>query len=71
MIKQEKAYIYGRHAVMEALENTPEIIEKLYVDLAPDRELSSLIMKHNIRMERFTSSPRPAREPPAPPGRLD
>ena len=60
MIKQEKAYIYGRHAVMEALENTPEIIEKLYLDLDPDRELSSLIMRNNIRMERFDSRFLPA-----------
>ena len=51
----DKTYIYGRHAVLEALENTPSVIEKLYVDLAPDRELSSLIMQHHIKMERFDS----------------
>lgn len=55
MLKAEKAYIYGRHAVYEALENTPQIIEKIYLDLAPDRDLNFLITKNHIKMERFDS----------------
>ncbi len=44
-----KIFIYGKHALMEALQNTPQIIRKVF--LAPDlhdKELSTLLAKHNI-----------------------
>ncbi|MDO8593313.1 MAG: 23S rRNA (guanosine(2251)-2'-O)-methyltransferase RlmB [bacterium] len=44
-----KIYIYGKHALMEALQNTPRVIRKVF--LAPDlrdTELRILLTKHNI-----------------------
>ena len=44
-----KVYIYGKHALMEALANTPQVIRKVY--LAPDlrdTELRALLEKNNI-----------------------
>lgn len=44
-----KVYIYGKHALMEALLNTPQVIRKAF--LAPDLkdvELVALLKKHNI-----------------------
>ncbi|MFA6408322.1 MAG: 23S rRNA (guanosine(2251)-2'-O)-methyltransferase RlmB [Candidatus Paceibacterota bacterium] len=47
--KREKVYIYGKHALVEALTSTPRIIRKVF--LAPDagdKELHSLLERHNI-----------------------
>jgi 23S rRNA (guanosine2251-2'-O)-methyltransferase len=47
--RQEKIYIYGKHALMEALQNTPQVIRKVF--LAPDMrdtELRQLLTKNNI-----------------------
>src|SRR3989344_8651266 len=44
-----KIYIYGKHALMEALRNTPKVIRKVF--LAPDlrdTELRILLEKNNI-----------------------
>ncbi len=44
-----KIYIYGKHALMEALQNTPHIIRKVF--LAPnlnDSELHELLISHKI-----------------------
>ncbi len=44
-----KIYVYGKHALMEALQNTPHIIRKVF--LAPslnDTELHTLLMTHKI-----------------------
>ena len=44
-----KVYIYGKHALMEALQNTPRIIRKVF--LAPDIKdtaLRTLLTKHDI-----------------------
>jgi 23S rRNA (guanosine2251-2'-O)-methyltransferase len=44
-----KVYIYGKHALMEALQNTPKVIRKVF--LAPDlrdTELRALLEKHAI-----------------------
>lgn len=46
---QGKIYIYGRHALVEALKNTPKVIRKVF--LAPDlrdTELRGLLEKHTI-----------------------
>lgn len=37
--QKEKVYIYGKHALMEALRNTPRIIRKVF--LAPDLRLAA------------------------------
>ena len=47
--RQEKVYIYGKHALMEALKNTPQVIKKVF--LAPDlrdAELRILLTKNKI-----------------------
>jgi len=47
--RKEKIYIYGKHALMEALRNTPRVIRKVF--LAPDlrdTELRILLEKNNI-----------------------
>jgi 23S rRNA (guanosine2251-2'-O)-methyltransferase len=49
MPSREKVYIYGKHALMEALTNAPHIIRKAF--LAPnlrDTELRVLLEKHRI-----------------------
>jgi 23S rRNA (guanosine2251-2'-O)-methyltransferase len=47
--RQEKIYIYGKHALMEALRNTPRVIRKVFLasDLR-DTELRMLLTKNNI-----------------------
>jgi len=47
--RQEKIYIYGKHALVEALQNTPQVIRKVF--LSPDvrdTELRVLLTKNNI-----------------------
>ena len=44
-----KIYIYGKHALTEALQNTPQVIRKVF--LSPDmkdKELRTLLTKHQI-----------------------
>ena len=48
-MKQSKIYIYGRHAVCEALENTPQAVRKVYI--APsqsDAKLRELVKKTKV-----------------------
>ncbi len=50
-----KIYIYGKHALMEALRNTPRVIRKVF--LAPDlrdTELRILLEKNNIPTSTLT-----------------
>lgn len=48
-MKQSKVYIYGRHAVMEALHNAPKAVQKIYLsEKQDDRNLRTLISKRNI-----------------------
>jgi 23S rRNA (guanosine2251-2'-O)-methyltransferase len=53
-MKQNKIYIYGRHAVYEAIQNTPKIIRKIY--LSPqmeDKKLRALVQSSGITVERL------------------
>ena len=47
--RQEKVYIYGKHALIEALQNRPEVIRKVFLarDMR-DAELRALLAKNNI-----------------------
>lgn len=48
-MKQNKIYIYGKHAVIEALANSPQAVKKIY--LSPKQEdqgLRNLIKKTNV-----------------------
>ena len=54
-MKQEKTYIYGKHAIEEALKNTPKAVEKVFFIDKEDRELKSLAFKKGIRIEVLNS----------------
>ena len=47
--RQDKMYIYGRHALVEALRHTPKVIRKVFLanDLK-DTELRKLLAKNTI-----------------------
>ncbi|HUY05242.1 MAG TPA: 23S rRNA (guanosine(2251)-2'-O)-methyltransferase RlmB [Candidatus Paceibacterota bacterium] len=46
---KEKVYIYGKHALMEALESKPQVIRKVFLAHdAGDKELRALLQMHNI-----------------------
>ena len=47
--QDKKIYMYGKHALMEALRNTPKVIRKVFLarDMR-DTELRVLLKKHNI-----------------------
>src|ERR1051326_1098843 len=47
-MKQEKVYIYGRHAVLEALRNAPQTVKKVFLAEQNDKEMSALLKKHDI-----------------------
>lgn len=47
-MKQEKIYIYGKHAVMEAIKNSPKTVKKVFLAKEDDKELMSLIDKTKI-----------------------
>ncbi len=45
--KQGKVYIYGKHALIEALMNAPQVVRKVFLaSTVRDRDLLSLIEKH-------------------------
>src|SRR4051812_3808469 len=49
-----KVFIYGKHALMEALTSAPQIVRKAY--LSPDvkeKELRDLLFKHKIPTDRL------------------
>jgi len=58
-MKPEKMYIYGRHALMEALRSSPHILDRVYLDASPDAELSKLIAAARVAVERFDSKTMP------------
>src|SRR3989344_2425632 len=46
---REKIYIYGKHALMEALTSTPHIIRKVFLSHdASDKDLVALLQKHAV-----------------------
>jgi 23S rRNA (guanosine2251-2'-O)-methyltransferase len=47
-MKQDKIYIYGKHALVEALTNAPHIIKKVFLANEEDKEIMSLLKKADI-----------------------
>lgn len=46
---KEKVYIYGKHALMEALRNTPHVVRKAFISPdSRDAELRVLLERHQI-----------------------
>ena len=58
-IRGEKIYIYGKHALTEALRNTPEMLDRVYVAGTLDGELTSLVHKAKIAVEKFDARSMP------------
>lgn len=47
--KKEKIYLYGKHALVEALSNAPQTIRKVFLSPdSADRELTALLEEHKI-----------------------
>ncbi|HVM58864.1 MAG TPA: 23S rRNA (guanosine(2251)-2'-O)-methyltransferase RlmB [Candidatus Paceibacterota bacterium] len=47
--KREKVYIYGRHALMEALRSAPHVVRKVFLEPGSrDKELKDLLAKHQV-----------------------
>lgn len=55
MAKTEKVYIYGKHALMEALRNSPQALKKIFLAKEDDKELMKLIDKAGIPVGKFGS----------------
>lgn len=55
--KSEKIYIYGRHAVAEALRSAPRTIKSVFLaDAASEMEIVNLAAKHNILVKQLGGS---------------
>lgn len=54
-MREEKIYIYGKHAIIEALSKRPEMLERIYLSAPLDGELSRLVQKNRIQTEKFDS----------------
>lgn len=51
-----KVYIYGKHALMEALQNVPRVIRKVFLAAnLRDADLRALLQKHNIPTAELSS----------------
>ncbi|MFH0891106.1 MAG: 23S rRNA (guanosine(2251)-2'-O)-methyltransferase RlmB [Candidatus Liptonbacteria bacterium] len=45
----EKIYIYGKHALMEAISNTPRVVKKVFIsEEIRDEDLKKILSKNNI-----------------------
>ena len=48
-MKSEKVYIYGRHALTEAIKNNPSVVKKVFLaDSVQDKELRDSLNHHKI-----------------------
>lgn len=48
--EREKIYMYGRHALEEALQNAPQVVRKVFLssELAGDRDFTAMLKKEKI-----------------------
>jgi tRNA G18 (ribose-2'-O)-methylase SpoU len=51
-MKQDKIYIYGKHALTEALLNNPQSVDRIFAASALDGELARLAKASNIRVDK-------------------
>jgi 23S rRNA (guanosine2251-2'-O)-methyltransferase len=54
-MRDESIYIYGRHALVEALTKRPEMVERVYLGAPLDGDLAVLVHRHRIQTEKFDS----------------
>jgi 23S rRNA (guanosine2251-2'-O)-methyltransferase len=52
-MRDEKIYIYGKHALIEALTKRPDMIERVYLSAPLDGDLAALVQRNGIQTERF------------------
>jgi 23S rRNA (guanosine2251-2'-O)-methyltransferase len=52
-MRNEKIYMYGKHALLEALRSTPEMLDKVYLVDRADGELAALLHTAGISVDRF------------------
>jgi len=53
-MKQEKIYIYGKHALMEALRNSPKAVDKVYLESRQDKEIEAIISKLGLSVGKLS-----------------
>jgi 23S rRNA (guanosine2251-2'-O)-methyltransferase len=58
-MKQDKIYIYGKHALTEALRNNPRAVDRIFAASALEGELATLVQKAGIRVDRLSGSTMP------------
>ena len=59
-MKQDKIYIYGKHAVTEALRNNPKCLDRIFSVSNLEGELSALAKAANIRTDRMSGQGLPS-----------
>jgi 23S rRNA (guanosine2251-2'-O)-methyltransferase len=52
-MREDTIYIYGTHALIEAVRSSPKMIERVFVADKPDRDLAALLQQAGIPVERF------------------
>jgi 23S rRNA (guanosine2251-2'-O)-methyltransferase len=55
-MKQEKIYVYGKHALMEALKNSPKSVDKVYLHSRADKEIEALVAKLGLSVGKLSES---------------
>ena len=53
-MKQERIYIYGKHALMEALRNAPKAVDKVYLEMRQDKEIEALVSKLGLSVGKLS-----------------
>lgn len=48
--QNNKVFVYGKHALTEALQHTPHVIKKVFLASNKDAELNQLLTKNNINV---------------------
>ncbi len=54
MAKKETIFIYGKHALVEALQNVPKAIEKVFLSSDSDKEINDLLLKNKMTPSKFS-----------------
>ncbi len=58
-MKQDKIYIYGKHALTEALVNNPRSVDRIFTASALEGELARLAKNANIRVDKMSGNGMP------------
>jgi len=46
--KDKNVYVYGKHALVEALINVPHVVKKVFLSTREDKEINEILKKNNI-----------------------